>query len=111
MTISILTIGINATLLDELVANHPKEVINAKSCREAVDIIPEKDITTIIFDTKASKSIESDVDCLLSATPITTNLVLITPTTNLVENQHFTGLGISTLTGPISSKDLMPFLP
>ncbi len=109
MTTTILAIGLNTSLIKELNAVEPKEFFNTNCCSEAIDLLQSQEVTTILFDSNASRTVETDLHQLLSATPVTTLIVLITPTTNISDNQTFSDLGITTLTAPISGTDLEPY--
>ncbi len=110
MTTTILAIGLNTSLFDKLNAVKPIEIVNTNCCSEAIDVLLLQEVTTIVFDSNASSNIEADLHKLLSATPITTHIVLITPTTNINDNQSLSDLGITTLTAPVSGTDLEPYL-
>ena len=110
MTTTILAIGLNTSLIDELNAVEPIVIFNAICCSEAIDVLQLQEVTTIVFDSNAAGSIEKDLHKLLSATPVTTRIVLIMPTTNINDNQSFSDLGITTLTAPVSGTDLEPYL-
>lgn len=107
---TILAIGLSKSLIDELDAGEPIEIYNTNSCCEAIDILQLQEVTTIVFDSNASSNVESDLHSLLSATPITTRIVLITPTTNVRDDLSFSNLGITTLTAPVSGSDLEPYV-
>jgi len=103
---TILAIGLNRSLIDELNAVETIEIYNTNSCSEAIDLLHLQEVTTIVFDSNASNCVETDLHSLLSATPVTTRIVLITPTTNISDNLSFSNLGITTLTAPVSGSDL-----
>jgi len=109
MTTTLLTIGLNTSLIDELNAIEPIEISNTNFCSEAIDVLQLQEVTMIVFDSNASRNVKTDLDKLLSATPVTTRIVLITPTTNISDNQSFSDLGITTLTAPVSGSDLEPY--
>ncbi|MCH7744318.1 MAG: hypothetical protein IIB71_16875 [Proteobacteria bacterium] len=106
---TILAIGLNKSLIDELDAVETMEIYNTNSCSEAIDVLHLQEVTTIVFDSNASNCVETDLHSLLSATPVTTRIVLITPTTNISDNLSFSNLGITTLTAPVSGSDLEPY--
>lgn len=107
MTTTILAIGLNTSLINEL--NEPKKIFTTHCCSEAIDILQLQEVTTIVFDSNVSNNVDRDIHRLLSATPITTRIVLITPTTNISDNESFSDLGITTLTAPVSGMDLEPY--
>ena len=109
MITTILAIGLNTSLTDELNADDSIEICNTNCCREAIDVLQLQEVTTIVLDSNASSSVETDLLGLLSATPVTTRIVLITSTTNIDDNQCFSDLGIATLTAPVSGLDLEPY--
>ena len=110
MTASILAIGLNSTIIDGISANRPSQLISTDSCIEASNVLKLWDIATIVIDAQMTETLQSDIEQLLSATPVTTQIVLITPVTNINDNQIFSGLGVKTITAPVSADDLEPFL-
>ena len=110
MAANILGIGLDSSIIDEIIADRPSQLINTDSCIEAINVLKLWDIATIVIDDEATETLQSDIEQLLSATPITTQIVLITKVTNINDNQNFSGLGIKTITAPISVDDLEPFL-
>ncbi len=109
-SLTILTIGLDSSLLDEITSTPTLEVIEISTCDEATPILQAREISTVVFDSGCTHSLQSDVDILLSATPVTTRIVLITPSTDVLVNSNLTGLGVATLTSPVSYMDLVPFL-
>ena len=110
MASNILAIGLNSGLIDQLNNTHPSKVIITECCDEAINVLRLWDIITIVMDSYASDDVREDVEKLLSVTPMTTKIVLITPATDITANQEFSNLGVTTLTGPISEVDLEPYL-
>ena len=110
MTASILGIGLDSSIIDGISANRPSQLISTDSCIEAINVLKLWDIATIVIDAQVTETLESDIEQLLSATPVTTQIVLITPVTNINDNQTFSGLGVKTITAPVSADDLEPFL-
>jgi hypothetical protein len=110
MTASILAIGLDSSIIDGISANRPSQLISTDSCIEAINVLKLWDIATIVIDAQETETLQSDIEQLLSATPVTTQIVLITPVTNLTDNQIFSGLGVKTITAPVSADDLEPFL-
>ena len=109
MTVTILTIGLNTPLIDQLNVAHPSQVVTTESCDEAINVLRLWDILTIVMDSQASTDVKADVDKLLSATPITTRIILISESTDFMANEDFSGLGVTTLTSPVSSSELEPY--
>jgi hypothetical protein len=109
MATTILAIGLNSSLIDEFEVVAPNVLLTANCCSDAVEVLLQREVTTIVLDSRASNDVESDLNNLLSVTPVTTHIVLITPTTNVTDNQSFSDLGITTLTGPVSGADLQPY--
>ena len=113
MTASILAIGLDPTLTRELTQTQPEKVIVTDCCDEAINVLRLWDVTTILIDANASETaetVETDVDKLLSVTPVTTQIILITPATNVLDNRNYAGLGVTTLTNPVSTADLAPYI-
>jgi hypothetical protein len=110
MTASILAIGLDSSIIDGISANRPSQLISTDSCIEAINVLKLWDIATIVIDAQETETLQSDIEQLLSATPVTTQIVLITPVTNINDNQIFSGLGVKTITAPVSADDLEPFL-
>lgn len=110
MTANILGIGLDNSIINEISAIRPSQLINTDSCIEAINVLRLWDIATIVIDAKVTETLQTDIEKLLSATPVTTQIVLITPTTSIDDNQNFSGLGIKTITAPVSAIDLEPFL-
>jgi len=110
MTASILGIGLDSSIIDGISAKRPSQLINTDSCIEAINVLKLWDIATIVMNSQVTETLQVDIEKLLSATPVTTQIVLITPTTNISDNQNFSGLGIKTITAPVSADDLEPFL-
>ena len=106
MTSYILFIGLNTPLIEQLNLTNPSRIIATESCDEAIKAISLWDITMIVFDSKISLDVKADVEKLLSATPITTRILLITAATDLIANENYSNLGIATVTGPISDMNL-----
>jgi hypothetical protein len=109
MSSNILAIGLNTILTDQLNIAHPTQVTITESCDEAINVLRLWDINTIVIDSGASLDVKLDIEKLLSVTPITTKIVLITPATDITANKEFSSLGITTITGPISETELEPY--
>jgi len=109
MSSNILAIGLNMNLTDQLNIAHPSRVTITESCDEAINVLRLWDISTIVMDSGASVNVKQDIEKLLSATPITTKIVLITPITDVTANKEYSSLGITTITGPISEDELEPY--
>lgn len=110
MTASILGIGLHSSIIDGISANRPSQLISTESCIEAINVLKLWDIATIVIDAQVTETLQRDIEQLLSATPVTTQIVLITPTTDIKHNEIFSGLGVKTITAPVSANDLEPFL-
>ena len=106
MSSNILAIGLNTRLIDELNNAHPSQVIATECCDEAINVLRLWDIITIVMDSHASDDVKEDVEKLLSVTPMTTKIVLITSATDITANEEYSNLGVTTLTGPVSEAEL-----
>ena len=109
MSSNILAIGLDTGLTDQLNNAHPSQVITTECCDEAINVLRLWDINTIVMDSHASDDAREDVEKLLSVTPMTTKIVLITPATDITSNEEFSNLGVTTLTGPVSEAELEPY--
>ncbi len=109
MTATILAIGLDPTLVNELTQVRPEKVITTECCDEAINVLRLWDVMTIVINARDSDEVKTDVDKLLSATPVTTRIVLISPDSTSQDDQNYSGMGVTTLTSPVSSADLEPF--
>ncbi len=110
MTANLLGIGLDNSIVSEIGATSPAKLITTDSCIEAINVLKLWDIATIVIDGQATQTLDLDIEKLLSATPITTQIVLITPCDSTRDTNKLTGLGVKLISGPISSGDLEPYL-
>lgn len=110
ITANLLGIGLDNSVVNEIGASRPAQLITTESCLEAVNVLKLWDIDTIVIDGQTSQSLRVDIEKLLSVTPVTTRIVLITSPECDEDYEKLKGLGIKLISGPISSQDLTPYL-
>jgi hypothetical protein len=99
MSQTVLAIGLEPTQAASLGGS-----VHLVTVPEAEKLLQNEEVGTVILDSRATSSLDDDIQRLLAATSITTRFVLISAT--IASEADYSGMGIETLEPPVELDDL-----
>lgn len=110
MPTTILAIGLEPALLNQLTKGSACNLVTAQSFQEAIPLLTTAEVSSVLIDSQSSSQLRSDINLLLADTPVTTSIVLILHPTDFVSAESYSALGVKTLESPVSSDALTEVL-
>ena len=106
---SILGVDLSENLISALRRHPSQPEITCSGFRNAFDLLDESHYTNILFDLTESPQPYQDVLDLLSITPVTTQLISISPRRISHTEYKFSKLGVRNLIAPVTAEQLCKY--
>lgn len=110
MHLTILGIGLESALTDLVDPEGERHRLISASNFEQGMRLATHEVNTIVIDSRVSTKLRSEIISLLGKTPVTTNIILITHPTDEETIESLSGLGIRTISSPVTPDALQSVL-
>jgi len=102
MASTVLVIGLDPELLDQIQVRHGTHIVTAPDFKSALSVLQTTDISAVLIDSRSSSQLRDDINMLLADTPVTTSINLIIHPSDIVSPEMYSALGVKTLHSPVS---------